>query len=164
MRMTNASNAKNWDTLHDTALTSDVMNVMNLDTSSWTALTEYPLQVHWCHTSRHTEITTTDLALGTTGKTEKEETSPDHSLYTANIIVPGIVTCTDATLDHSNGTGTTTIESAQDDPIQHTEDTAAAPTMTLHTSHTTNPPHTTAHQVITLRITVDCTHNHLTNH
>ena len=60
MRKTNASNAKNWDTLHDTALTSDVMNLMNMDILSWTALTEYPLQEHWHHTTRHTEIATLD--------------------------------------------------------------------------------------------------------
>ena len=80
MRKTNASNAKNQDTLHDTALTSSVMNVMNLETSSWTALTEYPLQGHWHHTTRHTETATTDLSLGTTEKTNKEETGPDHTL------------------------------------------------------------------------------------
>ena len=38
-RRTNVFNAKNQDTSHDTALTSDVMNVMNMDISSWTALT-----------------------------------------------------------------------------------------------------------------------------
>ena len=66
--------------MHDTALTSSVMNMMNMETLSWTALTEYPLQEHWHHTTRHTETATTDLALGTTGKTDKEETGPDHTL------------------------------------------------------------------------------------
>ena len=46
MKKTNASNIKNQDTSHNTALTSDVMNVMNMDILSWTALTEYPLQEH----------------------------------------------------------------------------------------------------------------------
>ena len=40
MRKTDASYARNQATLHDTALTSDVMNVMNMDISSWTACTE----------------------------------------------------------------------------------------------------------------------------
>ena len=44
-----------------------------------------------------------------------------------------------------NGTGTTTIKAAQDDPIQHTEDTVTDPTMTHHTGHTINHPHTAAH-------------------
>ena len=75
-------NAKNQDTSHDTALTSDVMNVMNMAISSWTALTEYPLQEHQHHTTRHTETATPDQALDTTGKTEKEETrSRSQSRY-----------------------------------------------------------------------------------
>ena len=40
MRRTNVVNAKNQDTLHDTAFISDAMNVMNMDISSWTALTK----------------------------------------------------------------------------------------------------------------------------
>ena len=60
MRKTDASNARNWDTSHNTALTSDVMNVVNVDISSWTTLTEYPLQEHWHHNTRHTEIFTPD--------------------------------------------------------------------------------------------------------
>ena len=39
------------------------------------------------------------------GKTEKEETGPDHSLDTANIITPAIMTCTEATTNHNNGSG-----------------------------------------------------------
>ena len=161
---TNASDAKNWDTLHDTALTSSVMNVMNSDTSSWTGLTEYPLHRHQHQTTRHIEIATTDLALGTTWKTKKEETSPDHSLDTANIIAPAVMACTEAAQNHSNRTGTTTIEAAPDDPIQHTENTATSPAMTNHTSHTTNPPHTAASQATTLRIAVDHTHDQPTDH
>ena len=83
---------------------------------------------------------------------------------TANIITPAIVTCTKATPDHNNRTGTATIEAAQDDPIQHTEDTVRGPAMTHHTGHTANPPHTTAHQATALRITVDHTYDHLTDH
>ena len=123
-----------------------------------------PPQGYQDHTTRHTEIATADLALGTTGKTEKEWTSPDHSLDTADIIAPVITTCTEAASNHNNGTGTSTIEAAQDDPIQQTRDTAASPTMTHHTSYTANPPHTTAHQATTLRITVDHTHDQPTNH
>ena len=98
MRKTDASNAKNWDTSYDIAHTSDVMKMMNLDTLSWTAFTEYPLQEHWHHTTRHTGTATTDLALGTTGKTKKEDNSPDLSLDIADIVVPAIVTCTEALL------------------------------------------------------------------
>ena len=155
MGKTHASNAKNQDTSHDTAQTSSAMNVMNSDTSSWTALTECPLQGHQCHTTRHTEITTTDLPLGTTGKTKKEKTSPDHSLDTANILAPAIMTCTEDAPNCNNGT-------AQDDPIQHSEDTATGPTMTHNTGHTANPLHTTVHQVTALRIVVDYIHDHPT--
>ena len=162
MRKTDASNAKNQDTSHNTALTSDVMDVMNFDTSSWTALTEYLLQENQYHSTRHTEIATTDLALGTTGKTEKENTSPDHSLDTVNIIAPDVVTCTEDTPDH-NRTGTTTIEAAKMIPFSTAKDAATGPAITHYTSHTTNPPHTATHQATTLRITVDCTHDHLTN-
>ena len=44
MRKINVSNAKNWDTSHNSALTSDVMNVMNMGISSWTALRESALK------------------------------------------------------------------------------------------------------------------------
>ena len=125
---------------------------------------KYPLHEHCHHTTRHTEIATPDQALDTTGKTKKEETSPDHSLNTANIVVPAIRTCTEAASDHNNVTGTATIEAAQGNSIQHTEDTVTGPPVTHHTGHTTNPPHTTAHQATALWIVVDHTHDHLTNH
>ena len=78
MRKTDASNAKNQDILHATALMSHVKNAMNMDTLSWSVLTEYLLQEHWCHTTRHTEIATPDQAQGTSGKIEKVGTDPDH--------------------------------------------------------------------------------------
>ena len=62
------------------------------------------------------------------------------------------MTCTEATTDHDNGMG---IETAKDNLIQHTKDTVSDPAMTHHTGHTTNHPHTAAHQVTALRITVD---------
>ena len=110
------------------------------------------------------ETVTPDQALDTTGKTEKEETSPDHSLDTAGITAPAVMTCTVATPNHNNRTGSAAIEAAQDDPIQHTEDTVAGPTMTHHIGHTANPPHTTAHQATTLRTTADHIHTHPTDH
>ena len=116
-------------------------HVMNMDILSLSALTEYPLQEHQHHTTRHTEIATPDWAQGITRKTEKEDISPDHSLNTANIIAPAIMTCTEAAPECNNGTGTATMEAAQDDPIQHTRDTVAGYPMTHHTSHTTNPTH-----------------------
>ena len=97
-------------------------------------------------------------------ETEKEETSPDHSLDTADTIAPAIMTCIEAAPDHNNRTGSATIEAAQDDPIQHTEDTVIGPTMTHHTRHTTNPQHTTAHQATTLRTSADLIHAHPTDH
>ena len=151
-------------THHMTLPPSPVMNVMNSDTLSWTALTENPLQGHCCHTTRPIEITTPDLALGTTCKTEKEETSPDHSLDTEHITAPAAMICTEAPHNHNSGTGTATIEAAQGDPIEHTEDTATGPTKTHHTGHTANLPHTAGHQATTLRIAVDHTHDHPTNH
>ena len=92
MRRTDASKAKNWDTSHDTALTSDVMNVMNTDISSWTAFTEYPFQKHQHHITRHTETAKPDQAPDTTRKTEKEATSLDPNLDRADITDPAIVT------------------------------------------------------------------------
>ena len=74
------------------------------------------------------------------------------------------MTCTEATPNHKNRTGTATIDAAQDDPIQHTDDTAAGPTITHYTGHTANPPHATACQATTPRIAVDHTHEHPTNH
>ena len=43
--------------------------------------------------------------------------------------------CTEATPDHNNGTGTSAIETAQDDPIQHTEDTVTGPTIKGHMAY-----------------------------
>ena len=164
MRKTNVSNAKDQDISHDTALTLDFMNVMNTDILLWTALTGYPFQEHWHHTTRHTETATPDQALDTTGKTKKEQTSPDHSLDTADTTAPAIVPCTEASPDHNNRKGSATIEAAQDNPIQHTEDTVAGPTVTLHTGHTANPPHTTAHEATALSMIADHIHAHPTDH
>ena len=74
-----------------------------------------------------------------------------------------VVTCTEATPDHNNGTGTSAIIATHDDPIQHIKDTATGPAMKYHTGHTATPLHTTAHQATTVGITVDCTPNHLTD-
>ena len=164
MRKTDVSNAKNQDILHDTALTPDVMNVMNMDISSWNAPIGYPLQEHQHHTTRHIETATQDHALDTTGKTEKEETGPDHSLDTADTAAPAIVTCTEAAPDHNNMTASATIEAAQDDPVQHTEHTVAGPAMTHHTGHTANPPHTATHQATALRTAANHIHAHPTDH
>ena len=131
------------------------MNTINVDTLSWTALTKYPLQEHWQHITRHTNIATPDQAHGTTGKTKKEETSPDHSLHTADSAGQAVMTCTEATSDQSNETDTAIIEAAQDSPIQHTRDMATDPTVTHCTGHTAHLPHTAALQTTTLKITVD---------
>ena len=164
MRKTNVFNAKNQETSHNTALTSDVMNVINTDILSWTALTEYtleyPLQEHHkAHRNYNTRSSSRTI-----GKTEKEETGPDHSLDTADIIASAIMTCTEVIPDHNNWTGSVAIEAAQDNPILHTEDTVTDPTMTHHTSLTTNPPHTAAHLATTLRTGADYIHAHPTNH
>ena len=74
------------------------------------------------------------------------------------------MTYTGAIPDHNKGTGTTTIEPAQDDLIQHTENTVTEPTMTHHTGHTVDHPHTTATQDTTLRTTADHTHIHPIDH
>ena len=95
---------------------------------------------------------------------EKEETGPDHSLGTADIAAPAIMTCTETAVDHSNRMGRATIEAAQDNPIQHTEGTVTNPAMTHQISHTTNHPHTVAHQVTVLRTAVDHIHIHPTDH
>ena len=57
------------------------------------------------------------------------------------------MTHTEATPDHNKGRGTATIEAAQGNTIQHTEDTVIEPTMTHHINHTTDHPHTAAYQV-----------------
>ena len=162
--MTNVFNVRNQDTLHDTALTSDVMNVMNMDILSWTSLIKYPCLEHLCHITRHIEIATPDQALESTEMIEKEETGPDHSLDIVDITAPALITHTEAAPDCNNGMGIATIESAQDDPIQHTKATVTEPTMTHHTSHTTDHPHTAAHQVTTLRTAVGHIHAHPTDH
>ena len=110
-----------------------------------------PAPHHKAHRNRKMIETETDKALDTTRKTKKEETSPNHSLDIADTTAPAIMTCTEAAPYHNNGTGSAAIEAAQDDPIQHTEDTVAGPTITHHIGHTANPPHTAAHQASTLR-------------
>ena len=74
------------------------------------------------------------------------------------------MSCAQATLAHNNRTGTATIEAAQDNPIQHTDNTVEDAAMTHHTSHTANPLHTTAHQATTVRTTVDHIHTHPTEY
>ena len=108
-------------------------------------------------------MTTPDQAQGTTGKIEKVETDPDHSLDTADITDLVIMTCTEATLDN-NRTDTATIEVAQNNPIQHTRDPLPGHTVIHHTSHITSSPHTQAHQATALRIAVDLIHDLPTNH
>ena len=56
--------------------------------------------------------------------------------------------------------GTAAIEAAQGNPIQHTEATVAEPAVKHLTGHTTDHPHTAAHQVTTLRTAVDHVHVH----
>ena len=136
------------------------MNVMNMDILSWTALIKYPLPEHQCHITRHAEIATPDQALDNAEKIVKEETDPDDSLAIVDITVPAILTCTEATPDDNKGMGKAAIEAVQGNPIQHTEATVVEPVMTHHTGHTTDHPHTAAHQVTALRTTVDHIHVH----
>ena len=82
----------------------------------------------------------------------------------ADTAAPAFVTHTEAAPDHNNGTGSATIEAAQDDPIQHIEDIVADPVMTHHTDHTANPLYTPAHQATALRATADHNHAHPTEH
>ena len=125
--------------------------------SSWTALTKYPLQEHQCHTTRHTEIATTDQAVNTTRKTKKEETGPDHSLDTANIAAPAIMTCTETAPDHNNGTGTAPIETTQDNSIQLIEDTVKRSCCdTQHRSHAKS-----MHHSLLGYCSQDCSRSHL---
>ena len=91
---TDVFNVKSWDTLQDTALTSDVTNVMSTDISSWLLLTKYLLWEQWQHTTRHIEVTAQDPAQGTIRKIGKEGTTLDHILYMADITALAIMTCT----------------------------------------------------------------------
>ena len=109
-------------------------------------------------------MATPDQAPDTTEKIKKGETDPYHSLDIVDTTAPAIVTCTDTAPDHNKGMGIAAIEAAQGDPIQHTEAIVTGPTMTLHTSHTADHPHTTDHQVTTCRTTVDHVHAHPTDH
>ena len=59
--------------------------------------------------------------------------------------------------------GTDTIEAAQGNPIQHTEAMATEPTMRHHTGHTADNPHTTAHQITTVRTALGHIHIHPTD-
>ena len=163
MRKADVSNARSQDILQDTALISDTMNVMNLDTLLLNTLTKYHIQEHQHITKRHTGINTTDQALGSTTKTKEKEKDPDHSLDTASSIALAAVICTEATQGHNNGIGTATIEAAQGNLIQHTEDTPTGPAMTHHTGHTADHLHTTAHQATTLKNAVDHIHDLPTN-
>ena len=124
---------------------------------------KYHLQGHQHNITRHTETTTPGQAVDTTEQLAKGETGPDHSLASADSAAPAIMTCTNATPDHNKGTDTATIEAAQGDPIQHTKATVTEPTMTHLTSHTADHPHTTAHQVTTLKTIVDHIHAHPTD-
>ena len=74
------------------------------------------------------------------------------------------MTCTEATPDHNNGTGTDAIEAAEGDPILHIEATTIEPAITHYTGHTTDSLQSTAHQVITLRNTVHHVNVHPTDH
>ena len=74
------------------------------------------------------------------------------------------MTCTEAAPDCNKGTGTATTEAAKGNPIQYTKGTITEPTMTCLTSHTADHPHTTAHQITALRMTVDHNHAHPTDH
>ena len=60
--------------------------------------------------------------------------------------------------------GTTAIEASQGNSIQHTKATVSEPTLTCLTDHTTDHPHTAAHQVTVLMTAVDHIHAHPTNH
>ena len=113
--------------------------------------------------TRCTETTTPGQALDTTEKIEAGEIGPDHSLDRADTKALAIMTCTEAAPDHNKGMGTDDIEAAHVDPIQHTKATATEPTVTHHTGHTADNPHTAAHQVTTLRTTVGQGHVHPTD-
>ena len=63
----------------------------------------------------------------------------------------------------NTGIDTVTIEAANDDLTQHTEDTATDLTLTHHISHITDHPHITAFWVINPEIIVCHTHDHPTN-
>ena len=96
-------------------------------------------------------------------KIKKEETGPDHSLSIVDITATAIMTCTEATPDHNKEIDTATTEGAQGNPIYHTEAKVTEPTVTHHTGHTADHPHTTAHQVTACRTAVDHLHAHPTD-
>ena len=82
----------------------------------------------------------------------------------ADIKALAIVTCTEAAPDHNKGMGRDAIGAAQGNLIQHTEAIAIGPTMTDHTGHTADNPHTTAHQVTPLRTAAGHVHVHPIDH
>ena len=137
---------------------------------------KYLFQKHQQHITRHTEAATQDQAQGPIGKIGKEGTTLDHTLDTADLAAPTIVTCTEATPGVSTRTDIATIEVAQDDLTPHTGDIATDPTMTHHTGHTTHiaviqtiplgtiAEYISAQQGTALKTTVDQAHNHPTAH
>ena len=158
--MISVLNARNQDTPHDTALTSDAMNAKNMDIQSWIALTKYHLQAYQHNITRCIETATPGQVLDTAKKIEKGETVPDHTLGIADIAAPATMTCTEAAVGHNKGMGTAATEAAEGYPIHHTEATVTEPAMRCLTNHTTDHPHTTAHQVTTLRTAVNHVHAH----
>ena len=99
----------------------------------------------------------------------------DHILDTADIEAPAVMTCTEATHDHSTRTDTTAIEVAGNDLTPHTRETAADPAVTHHSSHTahitviqtatleTTAEHIAASQATAFKTIVDQAHDHPTN-
>ena len=96
--------------------------------------------------------------LWTTGKTEKEETSPDHSLDTANIIAPAVMTCIDAAPYHNDGTGTTA--SSRQTNLAIWGHNQRSHHDTPHQSHHKSSTHCSSSGYHSQ----DHTHNYLTNH
>ena len=74
------------------------------------------------------------------------------------------MTYTEATPNCNKGMGTATIDAAQGNPIQHTEATVTKPTMTHLTSYNADHQYSAAHQVTTLRTTVNQVHTHPSDH
>ena len=85
MKKVSVSSVKNWDILHDIALTLGAMSVKNMVTLSWTVHTKYILQELQQHITNHTRVTMADQVWGITMKIETGEANLDHSPTFENI-------------------------------------------------------------------------------
>ena len=114
-----------------------------------------PTQHHRMHKNQHTRSSSVHCQEDQ-NRRDRSRTQSSYSRHHSS----SHCDLAEATPDHNKGMGTAAIEMPQGNPIQHSKATATEAAMMHHTSHITDHPHTTAHQVTTLRTAVDHVHAH----